>query len=137
MALKSPKAKGSAGELEMIALLTTWGRQAGIRLQLERNLEQVRKGGSDINGVPGLEIEVKRVEDNAINQWWAQVCTAAAKQGTTPFLAHRRNRQPWRFRVQAWVWPCRSRHLFIDLELSEAKEWFIAYLKENEHDGTN
>lgn len=136
MPIKSPKAKGTSGEYEVRNLLTMWGQECGVRLDLTRNLLQVREGGADIDGVLGLEIEVKRVESNGINQWWSQVCRASDKSGKTPLLAHRRNRQPWRFRVRTTValhneftnaW-----ELFqvdADLELSEAKQWFQKYLK--------
>lgn len=137
MAIKSPKAKGSAGEREVILLLTGWANEVGVDLRLERNLEQVRHGGSDVNGVPGLEIEVKRVEANGINQWWAQVCRAAQKTGKTPFLAHRRNRQPWRFRIglySALYSPCGNGvvvPLVADLELASAKAWFQAHVQQH------
>ena len=97
MPLNSPKQKGSKGEYEIIGLLTSWAAEVQVTLELERNLEQVRKGGSDVNGVPGLEIEVKRVEANGINQWWKQVCAASAKSGNRPLLCHRANRKPWQF----------------------------------------
>lgn len=129
----NPRTKGSGGEYEAIALLTSWGRQCGVTLVLERNLEQVRKGGSDILGVSGLDVEVKRVEANGINQWWAQVCRAADKQGTHPLLMHRRNRQPWQFRTRLL-----SAHygqhasgtvaVVADLELAQARLWFQAFL---------
>jgi hypothetical protein len=134
VAIKSPKQKGSAGELEVCRLLTDWASEVGIGLTLERNLEQVRHGGADVNGVPGMEVEVKRVESNGINQWWAQVCRAAARTGKLPFLAHRRNRQPWRFRVSTHV---AMEHrgswshfpIVADLELDQAKRWFQEYIK--------
>jgi hypothetical protein len=44
MVIKSPKNKGSAGEREVILLLTTWAAQVGVALHLERNLEQTRYG---------------------------------------------------------------------------------------------
>lgn len=127
------RAKGSSGEHEAIALLNGWALVAGYRLTLERNLEQVRKGGSDINGVPGMDIEVKRVEANGINQWWAQVCRAADKAGTHPFLMYRKNRQPWRFRTRVYAahyGPMTSgvTPVVADLELPCARNWFQGYL---------
>lgn len=128
--------KGHAGEHEVIALLTAWAKEVGVELQLSRNLEQVREGGADINGVPGLEVEIKRVEANGLPNWWAQVCRATAKTGKTPMLMHRRNRQPWRARVRTSValhneetgaW-----ELFevdADLELAQAKLWFQRWVQ--------
>lgn len=135
MAIKSPKNKGSSGEREAIALLTEWAEEVGADLNLDRNLEQVRYGGSDINGVPGLEIEVKRVESNGINGWWKQVCTAARKQGTHPFLMHRRNRQPWRIRTGVYAVvhgptaETQTVPMVVDMELDAAKAWFQAYVE--------
>ena len=40
MVIKSPKNKGSAGERDVILLLTTWATQVGVALHLERNLEK-------------------------------------------------------------------------------------------------
>lgn len=139
MAIKSPKNKGSGGEREVIELLTNWGREIGVGLRLERNLEQVRRGGADVNGVPGLEIEVKRVEGNGINGWWSQVCRAAQRSGGRPFLCHRKNRQPWRFRVAVLSYELRIGDqapgapfwLVADLELEQAKRWFQEYIKQN------
>lgn len=131
MTIKSPKNKGSAGEREAIDLLTKWSSEVGVDLLLERNLEQVRHGGSDINGVPGLEIEVKRVEATNVKAWWAQVCKAAERTGNAPFLMHRANRKQWQFRVRVWVWPCRERPLDVDLTLPEAQVWFKAYLMDH------
>lgn len=136
MAIKFPKQKGSAGEYEMIAKLTFWARQVQVPLTLTRNLEQVREGGADINGVAGLEIEVKRVEANGINQWWDQVCRAAAKTGKTPMLCHRKNRQPWKYRVKTTVaLHCTNSsawdlfEVVVDLEEPQAKIWFQRYIK--------
>ena len=136
MAIKSPKQKGSGGEYEIITLLTEWGAQVGVPLTLTRNLLQTREGGADVDGVHGLEIEVKRVESNAVKQWWAQVCRASDKSGKVPMLAHRRNRQPWRFRVRTTVAMhneySNAWELFTvdaDLELDQAKQWFQNYLK--------
>lgn len=129
MAIKSPKQKGSTGEYEVISLLNGWLAKEGLTAQLERNLEQVRHGGADINGWHGLEIEVKRVEVPAIKQWWGQVCRASAKSGKIPTLAHRRNRQPWRFRVASFGAIYNGAAgitvpLIMDLELDQAELWF-------------
>lgn len=123
--------KGKAGEYEAIKLLETWANEIGQPLELERNLEQVRASGSDINGVVGLEIEVKRVETPAINAWWAQVCKAAEKTGNKPFLMHRRNRKPWSFRTRAFVWPYGGPGIVLDVDLTQeqAEIWFKEYLK--------
>lgn len=136
MPIKSPKQKGSSGEYEIIALLTKWAAEVDVPLNLSRNLEQVREGGADINGVTGLEVEVKRVENGSIGQWWGQVCRAADKTGGVPSLFHRKNRQPWRARVRTSVamhneftgqWDLFS--IDVDLDLLQAKLWFQRYVQ--------
>lgn len=133
MALNS-RAKGSGGEHEVIALLTAWAAEVGVTLTLSRNLEQVREGGADINGVVGMEVEVKRVENLVISSAWAQVCRAAERSGKHPFLIHRQNRKPWRVRTLvkdalhiggAW----KLVPLVVNLELEDAKRWFQAYVE--------
>jgi len=139
MAIKSAQGKGKGGEYEIIALLGIWAKEVGVPLTLERNLEQVRYGGADINGVPGMEVEVKRVESAtpaAVDQWWAQVCRAAVKSGKTPFLIHRQNRRAWRVRVRTTV-ALHNNHttawdLFevdADLDFGQAKRWFQKYVQ--------
>lgn len=136
MALKSPKAKGSSGELEVCRLLTQWAADVGVCLTLERNLLQTREGGADVSGVPGMEVEVKRQENLNIPAAWRQVCAAAARTGNHPMLIHRQNRRPWRVRTlvraalqvgTAWdLVP-----LVADLELEQAEKWFKSYIKLN------
>lgn len=126
------KAKGANGERELAALLTTMARQAGVALDLSRNLEQTRGGGHDLTGLESFDmaVEVKRVEAMAINSWWDQAVRQGKAAGCTPVLAWRQNRKPWRFRVRAWVYPAPS-PLDIDLELGQFEAWFIAKLKEH------
>lgn len=125
---RGSKAKGATGEREVAALLTAWASEAGVGLDLIRNLEQTRGGGHDLVGTEqyGLAIEVKRVEANGLNVWWAQAVRQAEQVGCAPVLAHRRNHQPWRFRVQAWLYPYKYGPLMVDLEAEEFKKWFIA-----------
>lgn len=134
MAIKSPKQKGSGGEYEVIVLLTSWAREVGVSLDLQRNLEQVREGGADINGIVGMEVEVKRVENLVISAAWAQVCKACQKTGKHPLLIHRQNRKPWRIRTRvdsalhiggAW----KLVPLIVNMDLDDAKRWFQAYIQ--------
>lgn len=128
MAIKSPKSKGSGGEYEIICLLTDWAAEIGVTLELERNLEQVRRGGADVNGVPNMEVEVKRVETLAVASWWAQVCRAADQSGKVPLLAYRQNRKKWRFKTRQYVaiYGEESGTVMIEMELDleNAKRWF-------------
>lgn len=124
------RAKGASAERELAELLTGWAATAGVKLELKRNLEQVRGGGHDLVGLEqyGLAVEVKRVEQLALSTWWGQAVRQAEKVGCLPVLAWRQNRKPWRFRIRGYVWPCKS-PLDLDLEASYFREWFIDQLR--------
>lgn len=125
------KAKGADGERELASLLTGWAASSGVRLDLSRNLEQTRSGGHDLMGLEeyGMAVEVKRVEAMNMNGWWKQATRQAIAAGNlTPVLAWRQNRKPWRFRVNAWVYPC-TLALDIDLEEAQFRAWFISRIK--------
>lgn len=124
------KNKGANGERELAGILDSWARSIDVKLELKRNLEQTRGGGHDLVGLEeyGLAVEVKRVEQNAINSWWSQAVRQAVKVNSIPVLAHRKNRQPWRFRVRAWVYPCQC-ELDVDMEAEQFKKWFISHLQ--------
>jgi len=126
MAIKSPKNKGASGEREAARLLVEWAAEVGVDIDPSRNLEQTRGGGFDLNGVDGLAIEVKRVENMALPSWWRQAVRQADDVGWRPFLMWRQNRKPWKFRVRLWV---DGIVLDADLEKGEAKKWFQAWIK--------
>lgn len=105
----SPKAKGMNGEYEVIGILQTVCDKVCLqygygRITLERNLEQVRYGGSDINGLDWAAIEVKRREnDSDVEGWWRQTKFAATDERGNlvrfPILFSRKNRSPWKVRM--------------------------------------
>jgi len=80
--------KGRRAELEVVALCRAEGWPAS------RNLDQARDGGSDILGIPGLCLEVKRTERADVWAWWQQA-TNAAKPGQIPTVAFRRSQSDW------------------------------------------
>lgn len=91
--------KGSSGELELCKRL-----QPFFLSELRRNLEQVRSGGSDIDGSWPFVIECKRVEDIGMgnrNAWWRQVCKALVSESEIPVVAFRQNRSNWRYLLPA------------------------------------
>lgn len=100
MSGKSSQAKGAAGERELSALL----RERGYDTQ---------RGGSlsfgevpDIVGLPGVHIEVKRVERLNIPEAMHQAIRDAEKfQDGVPALFHRKNREPWlvTMRLDDWL----------------------------------
>lgn len=85
------RSKGRAGEQEIVRILKTEGYEA------ERGW-QSRGGGADnadVNGVPGVHIEVKRTEKFEPYNWLAQAQRDAGDGGRLPVVLHRRNKQPW------------------------------------------
>ena len=92
------RAKGSRGELEAAKI---WLDLTGIKL--ERNLDQWRSGGYDLEGLDGWAIEVKRAKKPLLNQWWQQTCEQAAKNQLKPVLWYGLDNQKWRVVVPAGV----------------------------------
>ncbi|MFC1453161.1 hypothetical protein ACFLSJ_07470 [Verrucomicrobiota bacterium] len=90
------RTKGKGGEVEAAHYLTEL-----FKLPVRRG-QQYRGGpdSPDVAGLPGLHIEVKRVEklnlDTALEQ-------AAREAGTNevPLVLHRRNRKRWKFTFYA------------------------------------
>lgn len=98
MGAKSQR-KGAEGERELAALLREYGYS-------------VERGGSlsfgevpDLTGLPGVHIEVKRVERLNVPEAMKQAIRDAPKFGGTPALFHRRNREPWlvTMRLSDWL----------------------------------
>lgn len=109
----SGKRKGAAGERQACALLGTMlsgrttvgpnGAPVAYLEHLQRNLDQVRSGGSDIMGIDGLCIEVKRCETLTVGTWWQQVNRAADEAQRLPVLMYRQNRRAWQFCLPAML----------------------------------
>lgn len=87
--------KGKSGEREAAALirdLTGWDVRRRVRQH---------DGDSDLEGVPGWSVEIKRhkaAPRGQIARWWAQ--TVAQAGGLLPCLIFRADRDEWRA-----VWP--------------------------------
>ena len=91
--------KGKRGEREVAALISDL-----LGLTASRRVRQ-HEGDSDILGVPGWCIEVKRCEkaDPAdIRRWWEQAVAQALQDDARPLpaLFYRPSRRDWRV-----VWP--------------------------------
>lgn len=89
------RTKGASGEREACALLRDL---TGIEV---RRRVRNQAGDSDLVGIPGWSVEVKRhasATPGVIDAWWAQ----AVAQGCldVPLLLYRLDRQEWRAR-----WP--------------------------------
>lgn len=100
--------KGQQGERDLAALIrehTGWDAERRVRQH---------DGDSDILGVPGWSIEVKRqakAPRGSISRWWAQAVEQA--EGNLPVLFFRADRDEWRA-----VWP-----LAIQLVEQQASYW--------------
>lgn len=91
---KASREKGKRGEREVAGIF----RDAGWDTA-RRTSQYCGKTGdaSDITGIPGLHIEVKRVEREAVRQWYGQAerDEQAAGKGDIPVVIHRRSDAPW------------------------------------------
>lgn len=104
------RTKGASAERDVAQILRN---ELGI--ETKRNLEQWRSGGSDILGVPGFAIEVKRAAKPLLNQWWAQTVRQAEELKELPCLWWRLDRQPWRVKVPLWA-ICADAHPSYEME---------------------
>lgn len=97
---RTSQRKGASGERELAALLREHGYE-------------IERGGSlsfgevpDLVGLPGVHIEVKRVERLNVGEAMNQAIRDAEKfRDGVPTLFHRRNRQPWlvTMRLEDWM----------------------------------
>ena len=90
MAINS-RNKGAAGEREVAKIIDDL---LGIKVQ--RNLDQWRSGGFDLDGLEGWAIEVKRAKKPLLAQWWAQTLAQAEQADLRPVLWYRLDNQKWR-----------------------------------------
>ena len=83
------RTKGKRGELEAAHLLKKYGYDARRGQQFSG-----ANGDADVVGLPGIHIEVKRVEklniENAVEQ-----SVSDAREGEKPAVLHRKNRRNW------------------------------------------
>ena len=116
------RSKGLGGERQFCKwLMDNFGIEA------ERNLEQVRSGGADIN-THGVCFEIKRVENLDIQAAWTQVVVASRTYGSVPILAYRKNNQPWAFCISATNIGLKRGSIMLN-EFT-FKLWFNKYLEE-------
>lgn len=89
------KAKGKRGELEFSHLC----KAIGFDTRRSQQYAGINND-ADVIGIPGLHLEVKRVErlnlSEAINQ-----ATRDAAEGEIPIVAHRRDREDWKITLAA------------------------------------
>ena len=83
--------KGKRGELEAAALLKEHGYEGARRGQQYSG----GAGSPDVCGVPGLHLEIKRVEALQLYPALAQARRDAGDDGAIPVVLHRRSGQHW------------------------------------------
>lgn len=91
---KSSKRKGKVGELEVVNLLKKFGYNDAHRsAQYCGNTG----GAADVVGLPGIHIEVKRVEKLNLKKAYEQAVHDSKANGNNeiPAIFHRQTRQPW------------------------------------------
>lgn len=80
--------KGARGELELVKILQDKG------FDVKRGM--VFYGQSDVVGLEGIHIEVKRVEKLNVHKAMAQAVEESKKKGDgIPVVMFRRSREPW------------------------------------------
>lgn len=94
------KRKGKNGELEFARLCRDEGFDA------RRTAQYCGKTGdaADVIGLPGVHVEVKRVERLNIDDAMAQARRDSQKSGRVPIVAHRKNNCEWLITMTAADW---------------------------------
>lgn len=96
------KKKGKNGELEVVRLCRAQGYEARRSAQYCGNNED---GTADVVGLPGIHIEVKRVEHLNLDDALAQASRDAKKTtGSIPAVFHRKNGTGWKVTMGADDW---------------------------------
>ena len=96
---KASREKGKRGELEWTRVCREQGYDC------RRTSQYCGQSGdaADVVGLPGVHIEVKRVE--RLNIWDAMAqAVRDALRGRLPIVAHRRNNCPWLVTMRADDW---------------------------------
>lgn len=94
--------KGKLGEREFAQLCQAHGFDVRRTAQCRGN---TGKAG-DVEGLPGVHVEVKRTEKLRLNDAYQQSVSdaKAGGNGDVPIVAHRSNRQPWLVTMSAEDW---------------------------------
>lgn len=81
--------KGKRGELEAAKVLKEYGYETRRGQQYSG-----AAGDADVVGLPGIHLEIKRVEKLNISEAMKQ-SIRDARDGELPVVMHRRNRETW------------------------------------------
>lgn len=88
------KQKGNRGERELAKVLQEYGYTTRRGHQFNGQTDE-----ADVVGVPGLHIEVKRVEKLNLELAMSQ-SARDAREGEIPVVVHRKNGRPWLITMQ-------------------------------------
>lgn len=115
---RSSQRKGADGERELAALLRSYG------YNIERGGSLSFEGAPDLSGLPGVHIEVKRVERlNVLKAMHQAEVDAARFQDGVPAVFFRRSREPWTVCMKLTDWIELYKRAFTgDYGLSEPPE---------------
>ncbi len=97
---RSQQRKGADGERELVSLLKGYG------FDTERGGSETFGTVPDVIGLPGIHVEVKRVERLNVSEAMDQAIRDSERfQDGIPALFHRRNRRPWlvTMRLDDWI----------------------------------
>lgn len=89
---RSSRRKGKVGEREIVKALKAAGFEAA-----HRSAQYCGNTGDapDVEGLPGIHIEVKRVERLNLRKAYGQAVNDSKKSGDIAALFHRASYQPW------------------------------------------
>lgn len=91
------KQKGARGEREFAAFCREQGYDVRRTAQYCGNTGDA----ADVVGLPGIHVEVKRVERLDLDKAMSQAIHDAQKMGAIPIVAHRKNHGEWRITLNA------------------------------------
>lgn len=111
------KRKGKTGELEFARLCRSYGYDA-------RRSQQYCgvNGDADVTGLPGIHVEVKRVERLQLSDAMSQ-SISDAKPGEIPIVAHRKNHEDWLITMRASDWFDTVREYIAGIETTEVEQY--------------
>ena len=109
------KKKGAAGEREF----ANYCKEKGFDVRRTAQYNGKEQGSlADVIGIPGIHIEVKRVEKLNIHDAVNQAIRDNVTKGSISIVAHRKNRTPWLITMKADDWV----KLFYGLEVNEDEQ---------------
>lgn len=98
---RKSRRKGKVGEREWARFCTQRGYEAHRTAQCRGDTGQA----ADVEGLPGIHIEVKRCEQTRLYDWLRQAKhDSAVGDHGLPIIAHRKNDEPWVVIMDAEDW---------------------------------